>query len=202
MKTARGYTVIEVMMALAVLAVGATGVIALQKVALIGNTNARLGDGARQVASTWAERLKSDAIQWNDPMGTFDIVDTQFLNLAGEYNGQPQPAWKLAPEVVGTRTSPVADIHGVDVLQTDAPEVGVFCTHLLLGKDIDKPFDLTVSGNPHKIAIRATIRVVWRQDLGPMLECRTAPPEDIEQNDSKYGFYYLSTVIRQDEASL
>lgn len=202
MKTARGYTVIEVMMALAVLAVGATGVIALQKVALIGNANARLGDGARQVASTWVERLKADAIQWNDPLGTFDINETQFLNVSGEYNGQPAPAWKLAPEVVGTRASPVADIHGVDVLQTDPPEIGVFCTHLFLGRDIEKPFDLTASGNPHKIAIRATIRVVWRADLGPMLECRTTPPNDIEQNDDKYRFYYLSTVIRQDEASL
>lgn len=202
MKRSRGYTIIEVMMSLAVLAVGATGVIALQKVALVGNTSARLGDGARQVASTWIERLKADAIQWNDPLGAFDINDTQFLQLAGEYNGQPAPAWKVAPEVVASRASPVADIHGVDVLLTDPQEIGVFCTHLFLGKDIAKPFDLTANGNPHKIAIRATVRVIWRLDRAPISECRDTPPNNMELNDGPYGFYYLTTIIRQDEASL
>lgn len=201
MKHARGYTVIEVMMALAVLAVGATGVIALQKVALIGNTNARIGDAARQVASTWAERLKSDAIQWNDPLGTFDIADTQFLKMAGVYGGQTPPKWLLAPEVATSFASPVADIHGLDVLTSDPPEVGVFCTHLFLGQDISKTFDLSAAGAPHPIAVRATIRVVWRRDLAPMIECRTTPPNDITANDERYGFYYLSTVIRQEEAS-
>ena len=46
-----GYTVIEVMMALAVLSIGATGVIAMQKAALIGNVRARNLTTASAIAS-------------------------------------------------------------------------------------------------------------------------------------------------------
>ncbi|WP_170319363.1 prepilin-type N-terminal cleavage/methylation domain-containing protein [Polyangium spumosum] len=201
MSRARGYTVIEVMMALSILAVGATGVIALQKVALIGNSNARIGDGARQVASTWAERLKVDSIQWNDPLGMQDIGETRWLASSFVYNSAspPGPAqWILAPEIPGW-SSPVADIQGVDVSVDDTTTSGVFCTHLQIARAVQKP--LSLGGATHPIAARALVRVIWRRDLAPITECRTTPPANIETNDARYGFYYLSTVIGQEEAS-
>ena len=201
MRRSRGYTVIEVMMALAILAVGATGVIALQKVALIGNSNARIGDGARQVASTWADRLKIDAMQWNDPLGIPDIGETRWLASAGTYDtvNPPGPGqWILAPEVPGW-SSPVADIHGSDVALGDTTTNGVFCTHLQMARAVQKPLSLV--GATHPIAVRALVRVVWRRDLAPFSECRTTAPANIEEGDARYGFYYLSTVIGQEEAS-
>jgi prepilin-type N-terminal cleavage/methylation domain-containing protein len=202
MSRARGYTVIEVMMALAILAVGATGVIALQKVALIGNSNARIGDGARQVASTWAERLKLDALQWNDPMGIPDITtDTRWIAQSGVYDAVNPPGkgqWILAPEVPNW-SSPRADIQGADV-PVDAPATnGVFCTHLQMARAVQKPLSLV--GTTHPIVVRALVRVFWRRDLAPITECRTAAPASIEDNDTRYGFYYLSTVVSQEEAS-
>jgi len=198
MRGARGYTVVEVMMALALLAIGATGIVALQKVALIGNANARLGDAARHVGSTWAERLKADALQWNDPLGINDLGDTRFLSGATAWNGQTPPAWVLAPEITGW-SSPVADIHGVDVPIAGAATQGVFCTHLQLARIVDKP--LSLGGLNHRIAMRALIRVIWRRDLAPITECRTTPPANFETNDDRYAFYYLSTVIGQEEAA-
>jgi prepilin-type N-terminal cleavage/methylation domain-containing protein len=199
MKRARGYTVVEVMMALAILAIGATGVIALQKVALIGNTNARIGDAARQIASTWTERLKSDALQWNDPLGIPDIGETRWLGASTNWGGQTPPPWILAPEVPGW-SSPVADIHGVDVPAGPAVTQGVFCTHLQLARVVPKPLSLG-GGVTTRIALRALVRVIWRRDLAPITECRTTPPANFEANDAAYGFYYLSTVIGQEEAS-
>lgn len=201
MKRARGYTIIEVMMALAILAVGATGVIALQKVALIGNANARIGDSARLVASTWVERLKSDALQWNDPLGVSDLGETRWLGSSVTYDPQNPPGkgqWILAPDIPNW-SSPVADIHGLDVPLGATEPNGMFCTHLQLARVVQKP--LSLGGLTHPIAIRALVRVFWRRDLAPLSECRATSPADIEDNDARYGFYYLSTVIGQEEAT-
>lgn len=200
MKGSRGYSIIEVMMALGVLAVGTTGVIALQKVSLVGNTNARMADAARLVAGTWVERLKSDALQWNDPMGVSDIADTRWLNVAGTYNPQNPPnanSWVRAPQVANW-SSPVADIHGADVFDVNSLD-GVFCTHLQLARAVEKRYSL--GGATHPIAIRAIVRVVWRRDLAPITECRTLNPVDFENDDGRYGFYYVTTMIGQEEAA-
>ena len=200
MKASRGYSIIEVMMAMAILAVGTTGVIALQKVSLVGNTNARVADAARQVAGTWVERLKTDSLTWNDPLGTSDIADTRWLNVSGVYNPQNPPNannWVRAPQVANWR-SPVADIHGADVFDTASVD-GVFCTHLLLSRAVNKRYSL--SGLTQALAIRAVVRVIWRRDLAPISECRTANPRAFETNDDGYGFYYITTMIGQEEAS-
>ncbi len=200
MKASRGYSIIEVMMALGILAVGTTGVIALQKVALVGNTNARVADAARLVAGTWVERLKTDALTWNDAMGISDIADTRWLNVSGVYNPQNLPNatnWVLAPQVANW-SSPVADIHGADVFDPTSVD-GVFCTHLQLSRAVEKRFSL--GGLMHPIAMRAVVRVVWRRDMVPMAECRTMSPADIEADDGRFGFYYITTLIGQEEAS-
>ena len=200
MKGLRGYSVIEVMMALGILAVGTTGVIALQKVSLVGNSNARVGDAARLVAGTWIERLKTDALTWNDPMGIPDIADTRWLRVSGVFNQQNPPNannWVLAPEIANW-SSPVADIHGADVFDPNST-TGVFCTHLQLSRAVDKRISL--GGLMHPIAIRAVVRVVWRRDLSPMAECRTEIPANIEANDDRFGFYYITTLVGQEEAS-
>jgi prepilin-type N-terminal cleavage/methylation domain-containing protein len=200
MNDSRGYSLIEVMMALAILAVGTTGVIALQRVSLVGNTNARIGDTARNVAGTWVERLKSDALTWNDPMGTSDIAETRWLNVSQVFNAANPPNatnWVLAPAIPNW-SSPMADIHGADVFDVNSLD-GVFCTHLQLTRAVQKQYLL--GALPHPIAMRANVRVVWRRDLAPMTECRTTAPPNIEANDERYGFYYLTTMIGQEEAS-
>ncbi len=201
MKGSRGYSIIEVMMALGILTAGTAGVVALQKVSLVGNTNARIADAARQVAGTWVERLKSDALQWNDPMGIPDIGETRWLKVAGTYNALNPPGptnWVLAPEIPNW-SSPTADIHGADSFSGSSVADGVFCTHLQIARAVNKP--LTLGGLTHPIAVRALVRVAWRRDVAPFTECRTTPPDEIETNDERYGFYYISTVIMQEEAS-
>ena len=198
-KSESGYSLIEVMMALAILAVGTTGVIALQKVSLVGNTNARMGDAARQVAGTWVERLKADALTWNDPMGSSDLADTRWLNASIIYNpiNQPNATNYVRAPSVPNWSSPVADVHGADVFDPNSQD-GVFCTHLQLARAVQKQY--TLGGLTHPIAIRAVVRVIWRRDLGPFAECRTTNPQDIEDNDERYGFYYVTTMIGQEEA--
>ena len=61
-RKARGSSVIEVLMAISVLTIGASGVVALQKVALSANRSARSMVVANEVARTWIERLRTDAL--------------------------------------------------------------------------------------------------------------------------------------------
>lgn len=71
----RGSTVIEVMMAITVLAIGASGVVALQKVTSSANRNSRTIAVANEVARTWIERLRMDAMLWNYPSPTNPTSD-------------------------------------------------------------------------------------------------------------------------------
>ena len=60
---ARGYLVIEVVMALTVLAIGGAGVITMQKTSVTGNLDARKAtDVANSIARMWVERLRQDGM--------------------------------------------------------------------------------------------------------------------------------------------
>ena len=79
-----GFTLIEVMVSLGVMTVGALGIIALQQHTIRSNSHARQLTTAMQIAQRWVERFKQDAATWNQ------------LAVAG---GAPTPAQVLA----GTR---------------------------------------------------------------------------------------------------
>ncbi|MEM1413415.1 MAG: prepilin-type N-terminal cleavage/methylation domain-containing protein [Myxococcota bacterium] len=59
-----GFTVIEVMMAITVLAIGAVGLMGLVRATVQGNVQGRRITTATQVARTWTERLRTDSIGW------------------------------------------------------------------------------------------------------------------------------------------
>ena len=65
-RRSRGYTVVELMMALAVMAIGLSGVIAMQKVTLSSNGHARKLALATRLGQSWLDELAADAGQWND----------------------------------------------------------------------------------------------------------------------------------------
>jgi prepilin-type N-terminal cleavage/methylation domain-containing protein len=60
-----GFTIVEVMMAMALLTAGAAGIFALQQASIVGNAQARQMTIATTVARSWIERLKRDALGWN-----------------------------------------------------------------------------------------------------------------------------------------
>lgn len=59
-----GYTMIEVVMAMAVMTVGALGILGMQKASSTGNLEARRMTTAAMVARTWVERLRRDSLMW------------------------------------------------------------------------------------------------------------------------------------------
>jgi type IV pilus assembly protein PilV len=99
-----GFTLIEVMVAVGIVTMGAVGILALQKAALRGNIEARQITTATQITRTWIERIRRDALRWNTNVagGTAQTTHLQHLPatldpgewrqpvpnvLAGEYPG-------------------------------------------------------------------------------------------------------------------
>lgn len=173
------YTMIEVMVALGILAVGAAGIIALQRATYISSTHARNLTVANSIATSWAERLRVDALQWNDKNGP-DLTDTKWLKLVSS-----NPDQTVVPTEIAAFGSPVADVLGSDAYAAPA-EQAAFCTHVRFSRAPD------LSGNPGSQII-ADIRVFWSRSGDPV-DCSTDPAQ-VDVNQGKYGAVYLTTSV-------
>lgn len=179
----RGYTMIEVMVALSMLAVGATSVMALQKATYINNTNAKNLVLANSIAATWAERLRTDGLQWNE-VGEVPDLDSDPVWL-GAVNSVPFPG-KAAPLLDLEFGSAASDVVGTDIY--DVPEDPAFCTHLRYSRFND------TNGLPlWPNLIRVEIRVFWSRNGGP-IDC-AIDPVTVDAEPYNYGAVYLTTSV-------
>jgi prepilin-type N-terminal cleavage/methylation domain-containing protein len=64
---ARGYTVVEIMSAMTLFAIGAAGVVGMQRVTVQGGYDARRFDTATNIAREWQHRLQRDSAYWTEP---------------------------------------------------------------------------------------------------------------------------------------
>jgi type IV pilus assembly protein PilV len=131
--TAAGYTLIEVMMAVAVLTAGAAGILALQSAATNGNAEAREMSIAINATRTWIERIKRDAVGWNTPSTTASVA---LLSNTVYLRNVPAPGAAL---VWSTPVPPVGESYAFDhfgreVLAPMAAPPGTvkFCTQYRL----------------------------------------------------------------------
>jgi len=91
-----GFTLIEVMIAMAVLTVVAGGLIGMQTLTASSNRVSREVTVATEIAQTWAERMKLDALTWNG-----NVATTVWLADSGVMNQWITPvAFSLAPPPV------------------------------------------------------------------------------------------------------
>lgn len=122
-----GYTLVEVMMALAVLTVGASGIVAMQKFSLGGSLQARNLTAGVNVNAGWLERLNTEAVLWNDANNS-DLAQMGTVNAFGALPG--------GANVVGNWVR-----LGATTLEGDDADLGAgggpnpaaaYCTHLRL----------------------------------------------------------------------
>jgi prepilin-type N-terminal cleavage/methylation domain-containing protein len=85
-----GFTMIEVMMGLAILAVGAAAVIALLKFTLLGTLDGRHVANASLVTSSYIERMRTASIAWTN-VDNLDVV-----NMDGTAPNSPVPGFGTA----------------------------------------------------------------------------------------------------------
>jgi type II secretory pathway pseudopilin PulG len=188
---ARGYTSVEVLVAITLLMIGAVGVMSMQRASIQGNLEARQMDLATQIARGWSERLLRDGASWTGPNPTTTISNlgnTKYLNLVSTSPG----SWVLpnVPSGAGDGASPAYDMLGRDLASGDPAEKFTFCTQLR--------FDWLITNE----VMRAEIRVFWPRKL------LTAPPASFCSSGnttvgatnatSIYHFVYMTVPIRQN----
>jgi hypothetical protein len=178
----RGYTVIELLMAVCIFGFGVMGVIAMQKVTSSSNRHAKSLATGTHVAQSWVEHLAVDATRWN-----------QSLSLAGNTVWLSSPVnWSLPAYSATEDFGPAFDALGQPL--ADA-EQAVFCTHIRVVPLIS---ELNSPGNG---LLRVDVRVFWPRDgeVQDAKYCTAAvnATTDIGQHPEKYHFVYKSTAVRQ-----
>jgi hypothetical protein len=180
-------------MALAVLAVGISGIIALQKVTVVSNQHAKNLAIATRIADAWVGQLVADAAAWNGPSPLdlrSDLNQTVWISQVASSGG----LW-LQPAYNSTRLfGPAFDALGNPVDPQAEPLQVSFCTHLRLSWLYP---DTDGSG-----VIRAEIRVFWLRDGEPTADGQAfcspgGNPVQIGQSVTGYHFVYQTTAISQ-----
>jgi prepilin-type N-terminal cleavage/methylation domain-containing protein len=191
----RGYTVVELLMSLVVLAIGTSGVIAMQKITLRSNSHAKNLAVATSIASAWADALAADASQWNSSL---DLGDTLWLQLANT----SELVWVRPPYDVQRDFGPGFGPLG-DPIRPGGP-LPAYCADLRFTWLAGNPLGTNPRDNG---LIRAEIRVFWKRDSAVTMQplpadicdVGTNPPANLDTEDiaDGYHFVYLTTAIAQ-----
>ena len=156
----RGYTAVELMMAIGIFGIGVTGIIAMEKVTTVSNQHAKNLGIATHIAESWLDMLATDAVTWNHPSRDSplppDIGQTTWLQSV-RANANTVNDWFLPAYSTVLAFGPAFDALGNPVNAAVSPGSVAFCSHLRLSW----LYQPTVSGNG---LIRAEVRVFWLRD--------------------------------------
>jgi len=192
----RGYTAVELMMAIGIFGIGVTGIIAMQKVTVVSNQHAKNLAIATHIAESWLDMLATDAVMWNHPSpgnAVPDIGQTTWLQSV-RVKANATTDWIL-PQYSGVLGfGPAFDALGNPLDPATAPAGSVaFCSHLRLSW----LYQPTVSGNG---LIRAEVRVFWLRDGQGFAQnmCTTAQVANVGGATQTFHFVQKITAIREN----
>lgn len=197
MTRSRGYTAVELLMAISIFAIGVSGIIAMQKVTVNANKHAKNLSIATHIAQAWLDQLATDAASWNHPsaaVSSSDLTnDTTWLQLANTQGDQ----W-VRPDFSVTRNFGAGfDALGNPVDDTNAADA-IFCAHIRLSWLYPD-----TAGNG---LIRAEVRVFWLRDgqggtvnNQPTCDPNTGPSL-VENAGLKYHFVHQVSAVKQNTA--
>ncbi len=193
-RRARGYTIVELMMALTVLAIGVTGIVSMQKVTVTANQHAKRLALATHIAQAWQDQLAADATQWNHPSPQNpvpDLSDTAWLDQVDQKAG----AWFRPAYDSALRFGAMFDALGN--VTNNATEAQ-FCTHLRLTRLYSE-----TNGNG---LIRTEVRVFWQRGGeahvtdSPFCTENDEGAAEIGRAVENYHFVYNTSAVRQATA--
>lgn len=193
-----GYTAVEVLVSMTLFAIGAAGVVGMQRVSIQGNADARRADVATGIATEWLARLRRDSMSWTQPNS---VVTTD--------NRNTNTLWLRDTEVT-LKASPLPPNTGWKVpLVPAAGNIGAAYTFDVLGREVapgavDRFFCVNyrldwlsgwdgATGN----TLRAEVRVFWpRLEEKPTATCAPALAEGPGQ--PVFHFVYATTTLRRN----
>ncbi len=197
MTSSRGYTFVELMMAIAVMVIGLGGIIAMQQITVASNMNAKNVAMATHLAQAWLDELTAESSQWN---GRDDFGATVWLRAVGSEAGQPA-SWLLPAYDAARNFGPAFDARGNPVPQTRWDSDAQYCTHLRLTW-LNPQQQANTQGTG---LIRAEVRVLWRRYgargfSGPVpAHACDLDPAAFDRPETRRWFHvvYLATALRQ-----
>lgn len=188
-----GFTLVEVMVSLGIMTIGAMAVLAMQQQIIRGNVHAREVTTATQIAQNVIERLKIDAIPWSLPGVP---AGTRYLGVVtpgaiGTF--QTLPYFAATSGGITRIQSNAFDYYGDDLnTQGGSPANLYYCAS----------YRLSFVYTNNRI-IRADVRVWWARE--GIAAIRTDFPVCADDNVllnpggaavNNYHIVYLSTVLR------
>jgi type IV pilus assembly protein PilV len=207
----QGYTAVEVLVAMTLFAIGASGVVAMQRMAVTANAEARRVDVANGIARAWIERLRRDATMWTlpsiaNPTASSNLGNAKLLSLAiandGAYGtwafpdqaaGAYQPANRAGFSIPVDGLSPMFDTLGRDLVGSEASSA-YYCVEIRADWIVPQEF------------MRAQVRVWWpRTYAAATPSAGAAGCNNNARNDANgangtkiYNFVYAVTAIRKN----
>jgi prepilin-type N-terminal cleavage/methylation domain-containing protein len=197
-RATRGYTMVELMMALAILAIGVSGIISMHKVTVAANQHAKNLATASHIAQAWQEQLAADATRWNHPSakdGTSDLAtDTLWLQMIATEGQWRRPAYNETVDF-----GPAFDALG-NVVPAGSEQDAHYCTHVRFSWLYPEATPTVGNG-----LIRAEVRVFWLRDGEGTIDgqgvCDPGTPvNDVGEAVPNYHFVYKTSAIRQNTA--
>lgn len=202
-----GYTLIEVMTAVVVMTIGATGIVAMQGAAVRANQDANESSTAINFGTTWLERVKRDARRWiANGSADLDAANNSYLNNVLAANGTWFVPAATAPEQVA------ADYYGFDTAgdfdtkpdPAADPAVEAAPAHFCVNMATTvvhafNPITGTMTVPADTNAIRADIRVWWYRSATDTnrgaATCRARELTALQLAMPQIRKTYLSTVV-------
>jgi prepilin-type N-terminal cleavage/methylation domain-containing protein len=199
-RRARGYTAVELLMSIAVLAIGISGVIAMQKITVATNRHSKNLAIATQVARAWQDQLAADALLWNHPSQDNPVSDlaqdTEWLKFVG--SGWFRPGF---PADTAVRPfGPAFDALANPVTNQNQLAQAHFCAHVRLTW-------LRPEGQGNAL-IRTEVRVFWAREgqlpadqsvtIGATGICGDIAPATIANARNQFHFVYVTSAVKQN----
>lgn len=184
------YTAVEVLMALAVMAVGVVGIIATDKVTLAANLHAKNLAIATHIGQSWLGVLEAEAALWGSDGS---LARTTWLE-----QGAPIATWFRPQYDAALAFGPAFDALGNPVRTEDVENDARFCVDLRLAT-------LTSNNNGGGL-VRAEVRVIWLRDDGALDEEGEAVTHacgveavnvDADAGRRLFHFLFVSGGVRQ-----
>lgn len=182
----RGYTLVELMMAIALFAVAVFGTISMQKITVMANEHAKSLATAQRIAQAWAGQLQMDSTQWQTSFPASTFLDDNGVWERPLYN--PTRRFGAAFDGLG---NPLAD---------NQLERARYCTHVRMSWLYRDTLGATGNG-----MLRAEIRVFWQKEGETALYSSTTmcPTQTAQQaaniglSTQLYHFVYQTVGVRQ-----
>lgn len=187
----RGYTLIEIVMAMGILAVGVSGLIAMQKVTVTANRHSKNLTTASHIAQSWLTIIEAEAVTWASITSGPKSTDWHAIGL-GQSNWF-RPTYSAARDY-----GPAFDALGNPLIATNNAR---YCADLRV-KQLN---NTTVDPIPKSGLVRVEVRVAWIQDqtiLGgtPASACGINAFDLTEPAGiSEMNFVHMATAIRTVE---